>query len=66
MFTTLLSQETRTLAPKLALIAGIGVLIIAVSLGLAALKIPLVSGLLLMASCLMIAMVPLLVSFSFK
>lgn len=41
MFTTLLSQETRTLAPKLALIAGIGVLIIAVSLGLAALKIPL-------------------------
>ena len=61
MFTTLLSQETRTLAPKLALIAGIGVLIIAVSLGLAALKIPLVSGFLLMASCLMIAMVPLLV-----
>lgn len=58
MFTTLFAHEVRTLAPKIGIIAGIGALIIAVSLGLSALKVPFMSGLLLMATGLTVAAMP--------
>lgn len=50
MLTTLFAQEVRSLAPKTGVIAGIGTLVIAVSLGLSsAIAVPPVSGVLLIA-----------------
>ncbi|WP_076463422.1 beta-carotene 15,15'-monooxygenase [Actinomyces mediterranea] len=59
MFTTLFAHEVRTLAPKIGIIAGIGALIIAVSLGLSALKIPYVSGLLMLTTAVTAVAIPL-------
>ena len=59
MLTTLFAQEVRPLAPKTGVIAGIGTLVIAVSLGLSsALAVPPVSGVLLIASIGTLIVVP--------
>lgn len=59
MLTTLFAQEVRSLAPKTGVIAGIGALVIAVSLGLSsALAVPPVSGVLLIASIGTLIVVP--------
>ena len=59
MFHTLFAQEVRSLAPKTGAIAGIGALVIAVSLGLSsAIGVPPISGVLLIASVVTLIVVP--------